>query len=107
MDSEEEMRRKQKTGTCKRIRRCQIRSFRLVMSASVILAIATVAPTLEAANCSAGENGLNAGAYSVKSVLPFLDDRCVQVKPVEKKPAPPVPNLNPSQHPTALSGDPR
>jgi hypothetical protein len=101
------MQRKKKAETCRRIRRLPRCRHLLVLSASVILTTGMVVPTLAAANCSAGENGLNGGLYSAKSVLPFLGDRCVQVKPVEKKPEPPVPNPSPSQHPTTLSGDPQ
>jgi hypothetical protein len=77
------------------------------MSAGIVLTTGIAAPTLEAAHCGAGENVLNAGVYAVKRVLPLLGDRCVQVKPVEQKPASPTPKTHPSQHPTALSGDPR
>jgi len=101
------MRRKRETGTYERLWRLQSRRHLLVTNASVILTTGMVAPTLEAANCSPGEHGFNAGANFAKSALPFLGDRCVQIKPVETKPAPPVHNPNPSRHPTALSGDPQ
>jgi hypothetical protein len=106
VDREEEMQRNREMGTVKRIRRLRSRKYLLVLSAGGILTAGPVAPTSKAANCNAGENGLNVGVYAVKSVLPFLGDRCVQIKPVEKKPTP-LPNRNPSQHPKALSGDPR
>jgi len=93
--------------TCTRTRRVRSRICHSLPSAGVILTTGSAASTLEAANCSVGENGLDAGVYSVKCVLPFLGDRCVQVKPVEQKPASATLNANTSQHPAVLSGDPR
>jgi hypothetical protein len=90
-----------------RTRRIEGRTSHFVISASVILTTGLAAPTLEAGKCNVGENTLNAGGYSVKRVLPFLGDRCVQVKPVERKLASPVPHDYPSRHPSALSGDTR
>ena len=93
--------------TCTRTRRVQSRRYDLLLCARVILPAGLAAPTLEAANCSAGENWLTAGVYSVKSVLPFLGDRYVQFRPGEQKPVSPTPDAASSQHPTALSGGPR
>jgi pyruvate/2-oxoacid:ferredoxin oxidoreductase alpha subunit len=107
MDNEEKRRRAEKMKTCTRAQRVQSRRYHFILSAGVILTAGVAAPTLEAANSSAGETGLSAGIHSVKSVRPFLEDRYVQLKPVEQKPTSSTPDADPSQHRTALSGGPR
>lgn len=87
--------------------RRQTRRRRLLLVAGYSLTTSLIAPTLHAAHCSTGKNGFTAGLFSVKSALPFLGDRYVQVKPNARKPATPAPDTEPSQPPTALSGDPR
>jgi hypothetical protein len=80
---------------------------RLLTTAAFTLTIGVNPPALEAANCNAMENLLTTGVYPVESALPFLRDRCVEVKPLRNKTATPVRNSDPSHDRTIVSGDPR
>lgn len=90
-----------------RTRQYHVRLQHSLFSTGTILMAGVAAPRVGGASCSAGDNGLNEDLYPVQSLPTVLGDRFIQVTSVEKKPASPTLNANPSQHRTALSGDPR
>lgn len=85
----------------------QRRRQRLLLAAGCSLTSSLLASTLHAANCNAKKDGISTGLFAVRSALPFLGGRYVQVKTTEERFAAPVAEREPSQPPTALTGDSR
>ena len=84
-----------------------IRRRRYLLAAGYSLTSILIAPTLQAEQSGAREDGFNSGVYPVPSALPFLRDRYVEVKPRKEEPVTPARSADPSQPPTALYGDPQ
>jgi hypothetical protein len=62
----------------------------LLQAATYSLTSSLIAPTLHAADCNAPNNGIDIGAYRVRGVLPFLEDRYVPVRRQKGPPATPA-----------------
>jgi hypothetical protein len=87
--------------------RNRTRRRRYLLAAGYSLTSSLIATTLQAEQPGDGKKELRTGVYPVKSALPFLPDRYLQVRPLKRKPEAPAGSAEPIQSPTALSGDTR
>lgn len=80
---------------------------RYLLAAGYSLTSSLIAPTLQAEQFGDWKGELRTGVYPVRSALPFLPDRYLQVRPLNRKAEASASSAEPKQPPTALSGDTR
>jgi hypothetical protein len=87
------------------VRYATYRRRKLLLVATYCLTSSLIAPTLHAAHCSTPKNDPGASTYLIQSALPFIGDRCVQIKPNESTPPMVDRVAKPSQTRATPSGD--